>query len=130
MPRGLYYSHPTCLEHDPRVHSPGHPDTPERLTALERRLAGAVSGLRAMPRGEKFKHRFAASHAAGDAGTLAGAGEIQPLEAREHLLRAVPRRDSQQGHGGYFAAGEGDMRNVSQPARRRGGHLRDVPRFP
>jgi acetoin utilization deacetylase AcuC-like enzyme len=36
---GLYYSHPTCLEHDPRVLSPGHPDTPERLIALEGALA-------------------------------------------------------------------------------------------
>ena len=35
---GLYFSHPACLEHDPRVHSPGHPDTPERLVALERAL--------------------------------------------------------------------------------------------
>jgi acetoin utilization deacetylase AcuC-like enzyme len=31
----LYFSHPACLEHDPRVHSPAHPDTPERLIALE-----------------------------------------------------------------------------------------------
>jgi acetoin utilization deacetylase AcuC-like enzyme len=37
--QGLYYSHPACLEHDPRVHSPGHPDTPERLLALEAALA-------------------------------------------------------------------------------------------
>jgi acetoin utilization deacetylase AcuC-like enzyme len=37
--RGLYFSHPSSLEHDPRVHSPGHPDTPERLIALERALA-------------------------------------------------------------------------------------------
>ena len=36
---GLYFSHPACLEHDPRVHSPMHPDTPERLIALERALA-------------------------------------------------------------------------------------------
>jgi len=36
---GLYYSHPACLEHDPRVHSPAHPDTPERLIVLERALA-------------------------------------------------------------------------------------------
>jgi acetoin utilization deacetylase AcuC-like enzyme len=35
----LYFSHPACLEHDPRVHSPGHPDTPERLLALESALA-------------------------------------------------------------------------------------------
>jgi len=37
--RPLYYSHPACLEHDPRVHMPGHPDTPERLEAIERTLA-------------------------------------------------------------------------------------------
>jgi acetoin utilization deacetylase AcuC-like enzyme len=37
---GLYYSHPACLEHDPRLLSPGHPDTPERLVDLERALAG------------------------------------------------------------------------------------------
>jgi acetoin utilization deacetylase AcuC-like enzyme len=36
---GLYFSHPDCLEHDPRVHMPEHPDTPERLRAIERRLA-------------------------------------------------------------------------------------------
>jgi acetoin utilization deacetylase AcuC-like enzyme len=35
----LYYSHPACLEHDPRAHIPGHPDTPERLLAIERELA-------------------------------------------------------------------------------------------
>jgi acetoin utilization deacetylase AcuC-like enzyme len=39
MKGGLYYRHPACLEHDPRVHSPGHPDTPERLITLERALA-------------------------------------------------------------------------------------------
>jgi acetoin utilization deacetylase AcuC-like enzyme len=35
----LYFSHPACLEHDPRVGIPGHPDTPERLLALERFLS-------------------------------------------------------------------------------------------
>src|SRR5271169_752918 len=35
----LYYHHPACLEHDPRVQMPGHPDTPERLLAIERELA-------------------------------------------------------------------------------------------
>lgn len=40
MPRsGLYFSHPSCLEHDPRAHIPEHPDTPERLIAIERALA-------------------------------------------------------------------------------------------
>jgi acetoin utilization deacetylase AcuC-like enzyme len=34
----LYLSHPSSLEHDPRVHMPGHPDTPERLAAIERAL--------------------------------------------------------------------------------------------
>lgn len=40
MTDALYFSHPACLEHDPRVHSPAHPDTPERLLALESALAG------------------------------------------------------------------------------------------
>ncbi len=35
---GLYYHHPACLEHDPRAHLPAHPDTPERLEEIERRL--------------------------------------------------------------------------------------------
>jgi acetoin utilization deacetylase AcuC-like enzyme len=38
---GLYYQHPACLEHDPRVHMPGHPDTPERVLVLEAALADA-----------------------------------------------------------------------------------------
>ena len=39
MTAALYFSHPACLEHDPRIHSPAHPDTPERLVALESALA-------------------------------------------------------------------------------------------
>lgn len=39
MSTGLYFSHPACLEHDPRSLSPTHPDTPERLITLERALA-------------------------------------------------------------------------------------------
>jgi acetoin utilization deacetylase AcuC-like enzyme len=39
MSEGLYFGHPACLEHDPREHSPGHPDTPERLITLEAELA-------------------------------------------------------------------------------------------
>jgi acetoin utilization deacetylase AcuC-like enzyme len=35
----LYFSSPACREHDPRVHMPGHPDTPERLEAIEGALA-------------------------------------------------------------------------------------------
>jgi acetoin utilization deacetylase AcuC-like enzyme len=36
---GLYFSDPACLEHDPRVYMPEHPDTPERLQAIEHALA-------------------------------------------------------------------------------------------
>jgi acetoin utilization deacetylase AcuC-like enzyme len=36
---GLYLQHPECLTHDPRQLIPGHPDTPERLIAIERTLA-------------------------------------------------------------------------------------------
>jgi acetoin utilization deacetylase AcuC-like enzyme len=35
----LYFHHPASLEHDPRVFSPHHPDTPERLVAIEQKLA-------------------------------------------------------------------------------------------
>jgi acetoin utilization deacetylase AcuC-like enzyme len=35
----LYFSHRACLEHDPRILMPGHPDTPERLLAIEAALA-------------------------------------------------------------------------------------------
>ncbi len=34
----LYLSHPSSLEHDPRAQVPAHPDTPERLLAVERLL--------------------------------------------------------------------------------------------
>ncbi len=36
---GIYLSHPASLEHDPRAHVPGHPDTPDRLVSIERTLA-------------------------------------------------------------------------------------------
>lgn len=36
----LYLSHPACLEHDPRVHMPSHPDSPCRLQAIEATPAG------------------------------------------------------------------------------------------
>jgi acetoin utilization deacetylase AcuC-like enzyme len=35
----LYFSHPACLEHDPRQGLPGHPEQPERLRAIEAALA-------------------------------------------------------------------------------------------
>jgi acetoin utilization deacetylase AcuC-like enzyme len=35
----LYFCHPACLEHDPGPVMPGHPERPERLLAIERRLA-------------------------------------------------------------------------------------------
>jgi acetoin utilization deacetylase AcuC-like enzyme len=38
-PQLLYYSHPSSQSHDPRAHMPGHPDTPERLRAVESLLA-------------------------------------------------------------------------------------------
>ena len=35
----LFYSHPACLEHDPREGLPGHPEQPGRLAAIEAALA-------------------------------------------------------------------------------------------
>jgi acetoin utilization deacetylase AcuC-like enzyme len=37
----LYFHHPSSLEHDPRVLFPGHPDSPERIEAIESVLASA-----------------------------------------------------------------------------------------
>jgi len=34
----IYLSHPSSLEHDPRTQMPAHPDTPDRLIAIERVL--------------------------------------------------------------------------------------------
>ena len=39
MSGGLYFSHPSSIDHDPRPFMPRHPDTPERLIVLERALA-------------------------------------------------------------------------------------------
>jgi acetoin utilization deacetylase AcuC-like enzyme len=36
----LFFSHPACLEHDPRQGLPGHPEQPGRLRAIEEALAG------------------------------------------------------------------------------------------
>jgi acetoin utilization deacetylase AcuC-like enzyme len=41
MSGGLYFHHPSSLEHDPRAFMPDHPDVPERLLAIERRLGMA-----------------------------------------------------------------------------------------
>jgi len=35
----LFFTHPSSLEHDPRELIPGHPDTPERMAAIEAALA-------------------------------------------------------------------------------------------
>ncbi len=37
----LYFSHPVCLEHDPRAQMPTHPDTPLRLVEIESALAAS-----------------------------------------------------------------------------------------
>ena len=39
MSGGLYFSHPASIGHDPRPFMPRHPDTPERILALEAALA-------------------------------------------------------------------------------------------
>ncbi|MGN6254007.1 MAG: histone deacetylase family protein [Solirubrobacterales bacterium] len=35
----LYFSHPACLDHDPREGFPGHPENPDRLRAIAAALA-------------------------------------------------------------------------------------------
>ncbi len=39
MAIGLYFRHASSLEHDPREYLPAHPDTPERIVAIEREMA-------------------------------------------------------------------------------------------
>ena len=39
MATKLYFSHPACLEHDPRQGLPGHPEQPDRLRAIDSALA-------------------------------------------------------------------------------------------
>ena len=36
---GVYFRHASSLEHDPREYLPAHPDTPERIVAIEREMA-------------------------------------------------------------------------------------------
>ena len=36
---GLYFRHASSLEHDPREYVPAHPDTPERIVAIEHEMA-------------------------------------------------------------------------------------------
>jgi acetoin utilization deacetylase AcuC-like enzyme len=36
---GLYFRHASSLEHDPREYLPAHPDTPERIVAIEDEMA-------------------------------------------------------------------------------------------
>jgi acetoin utilization deacetylase AcuC-like enzyme len=35
----LYFHHPSSLDHDPTLRSPGHPDAPERIGAIEAEMA-------------------------------------------------------------------------------------------
>jgi acetoin utilization deacetylase AcuC-like enzyme len=95
-PPGLYFSHPACLEHDPRAFIPGHPDTPERLLAIERELA-AHDWLgwerRAAPPADEEQLRLVHSRAHIqhiEELALAGGGAIDPDTAvGEHSFRAA-----------------------------------------
>jgi acetoin utilization deacetylase AcuC-like enzyme len=81
---GLYFRCPACLEHDPRVHSPHHPDTPERLLSIERTLseqAWAGWELREAPAADEAQIELV--HSAGHVERIrrlavAGGGAIDP----------------------------------------------------
>jgi acetoin utilization deacetylase AcuC-like enzyme len=81
---GLYFSHPACLEHDPRVHMPGHPDVPERLLAIERVLAGeGWLGWQRREAPAATEEQLQLVHSAGLVGRIremcmAGGGAIDP----------------------------------------------------
>jgi acetoin utilization deacetylase AcuC-like enzyme len=45
----LVFHHPSSVRHDPRAASPDHPDSPERITAIEAALGGAGSEVERIP---------------------------------------------------------------------------------
>jgi acetoin utilization deacetylase AcuC-like enzyme len=81
---GLYFTHPACLEHDPRVQMPGHPDTPERLRAIESSLAASDwLGWERREAPAAQEHELRLVHSAGHVArikelSLAGGGAIDP----------------------------------------------------
>jgi acetoin utilization deacetylase AcuC-like enzyme len=107
-PAGLYFSHPDCLKHDPRVLSPGHPDTPERLQALEaalatgwpvgwERRAGEPAGERELELVHTAAHvRFIAQQCAAGGGaidpdTFVGAASFEAAKAAAGSACAMAR---------------------------------------
>jgi acetoin utilization deacetylase AcuC-like enzyme len=81
---GLYFAHPASLEHDPRVHMPGHPDTPERLRAIEASLADSDwLGWERREAPPAREHQLELIHSAGHVARIkdlcvAGGGAIDP----------------------------------------------------
>ncbi len=78
----LYFHHPACLEHDPRAHMPAHPDTPERLEALEAHLtARGWLGWERRPAPAASEAELELVHSARHVGAIrelcaAGGGEV------------------------------------------------------
>jgi acetoin utilization deacetylase AcuC-like enzyme len=84
MRAGLYFHHPDSHEHDPGEQIPGHPDTSERLIALERELAlrewlGWQRRLAPAAREEQLELIHSAAHVRRIRElSLAGGGVIDP----------------------------------------------------
>ena len=118
----LYFSHPACLEHDPGMGLPGHPERPERLRAIEaaleerdwlgweRREAPAASEKQlelVHPREhvERIRDLCAAGGGAIDADTYAGAASweaaLRSAGAAAEMTRALLAGEAKVG----FAAG-------------------------
>lgn len=118
----LYFSHPACLEHDPREGPPGHPESPERLRAIEsaleerewlgweRREAPAASAEQLQlvhPREhvERIRDLCAAGGGAIDADTVAGEASweaaLRSAGAACEMTRSLLRGETEVG----FAAG-------------------------
>ena len=80
----LYFRHPASLEHDPRLLSPDHPDTPERIVALEKamdRVGWLGCEVRDAPPATERELRLV--HGASHVGRIrdlcaAGGGQIDP----------------------------------------------------
>ena len=118
----LYFSHPACLEHDPREGLPGHPERPERLRAIEAALverdwlgwerreapAASTEELELVHPGahvERIRELCASGGAAIDADTFAGGASweaaLRSAGAACAMTRSLVSGEAQVG----FAAG-------------------------
>ena len=114
----LYFRHPSSLDHDPRLLSPDHPDTPERISAIEAAMSQVGwlgCELRAAPAATERELEFvhSAAHvrrirdlcaAGGGRSTRTRSSARPPIQAALHaaggaceMVRALMRGEARAG---------------------------------